>query len=310
MNHSDEPQVNTPHSGFSNETREQMKMNPIQIFIHENKSFSLSVLLNAFFRLSLLQMNQGFMSFGDIQSSIEVVSDSKVSQEEESVYAGFIYESILVPCLTADGPKLRMKQEVVGKEKEYLECLLERVAFYDTKFSTWASSASSSLVNLRQDINKHLGKENHEDSALSLSSSSPPSSITLPSSTDQSNNGTNRDSENNGVSTLAESWTSENLKTSHYEERVSADLEVVSDGNLTRFWNDPGQESLPEPNDRPLVDAPSQIAETSSYFSDPLNLFLAHIRKSGMDVLFPPVVHDKVKSCTSFTLLYLPAFYL
>jgi hypothetical protein len=304
MDHPNETELFTPHTGFSDEAI--LKMNPIQMYINQNKSFSLPVLLNAFFRLSLLQMNQGSMSFADIQNSIEVVSDSKVSEEEESVYAGFIYESILVPCLTIDGPKLRMKQELVGKEKEYLECLLDRVTFYDSKFSaSWSPSPPpSSLVNLRRDINKLLGKENHEDSALSLSSSSPPSSITLPSSTDQSNNGTNgdsenhgtnRDSENNGLSVTAETWLPEDLKSSHYEERVSADLEVVSDGNLTRFWNEPAQESVPETNERsPVMDVRPQVTDSSSYFSDPINQFLAHIRKSGMDVLFPPVVHDKV----------------
>jgi hypothetical protein len=264
------------------------RMNPIHRFVLQNNPLSLPVLLNAFFRLSILQMTQGKLSFTDIRSSVGVASADKFHEEEQMVYAGILYETVLIPCLTEDGPKLCMIEEMVGKQKEFLECLFNRTMYYEKKMSTNGMSFSS-LENLKGNIDKILKKEELILSAVPLPSSSsfssPACSSVVPHVT------ASRQLSEASYKCSGEphpfddsTYASPHAKDSRNELFASDEMRTEHTTQLCADYKT--EQSL-------NINLPPS-AELDSSRSGPINQLLAHLRKSGMDILSPQVVHDKV----------------
>jgi hypothetical protein len=284
--------ANTPHSGYYHQM-DNIKMNPIQRFVHQNKPLSLSVLLNAFFRLSILQMTQGSLCFTDIRSSLEIISTNNFEEDVQTVYAGMLYETILITCLTDDGPKLCMIEEVVGKQKEFLECLLARIEYYQRKFNC-DRIVSSSLEDLENNIHKLLNKQD-PGHAASVSSQTP----TLSSSEDFSLSMPFPAATSRHTSAPSHRESEENELHRFYDKRYDSmgmtdvnELQFPSDQIQTEYKT---QQVVDNSRESPLCIIQPQLTESSSSRNDPINQLLAHIRKSGMDVLSPQVVHDKVR---------------
>jgi hypothetical protein len=270
-------------------------MNPVQRFIHQNKVFSLSILLNAFFRLSILQMTQGSVSFSDVQSTIELVSTEKLSTEDTLVYSGVVYETALIPCLLDEGPKLCIKQEIIGKEKEYLERLMQKIAVYSVKYNS-NRSVLPSLQSLKQDINKALGREVYEDHTMSVSSTSAQSSIAISPAIVSTNGEFSSSTDNQKYESLYK-WLEKEDLSSSLPVYISGTTGILNeeDSQNDRWNNNTITEVLGSSEVRTLPSGTQvQLSEVSSPHNDPINKLIAHIRKSGMDILAPQVIHDKV----------------
>jgi hypothetical protein len=263
-------------------------MNSIQQFLNENKSFSISVLLNAFFRLSILQLNQGLISFEDINDAVRTVIPTSSSPEEITAYSGLIYESIIVPSLNAGGPELCMKEEVIGKENSFLDCVLKKVLHKYGK-EGMVDGMCQGIPTLKREIEKILLPKSTKDflqlPSPSLSGIAPTYSDALPSPVVAG-----RDSSERDIPSHYDPFFSTNsVNINSTADATSwSNLEPNVGENLTMY-----QEIIP-----PNILQPRQVDDSTDSntpdMNNPINRFLAHIRKSGMEILFPQVVHDKV----------------
>jgi hypothetical protein len=270
-----------------------LNMNSIQQFLHENKSFSVPVLLNAFFRLSILQLNQGFLSFEDIIEAVRVVCPETIAAEEITAYSGVIYESILVPSLYETGPVLCMKEEVIGKETAFLECLSKKVVHKYGKDGVMCSG----VLALERDTQKFLllksSKETVQAPSPSLSGKGS-NAGTAVSSSDHlpSPLVTDRDPLEREIPSHYDPYFSNNSVPGDVNSWGS--LEPAMGENLTLY-----QEFL-SPNILQSRQAEEFTDSNNPDMTNPINRFLAHIRKSGMEILFPQIVHDKVSIAPVF----------
>jgi hypothetical protein len=224
-------------------------MNLIQQFVLERKCLSFSVLLKTFNRLCAQQVRTGTVDFDDILKSVYDVSleESVVLIEQEiHAYSGIIYESILIPCFTVNGPKLSLKEGLLGNEKEFLSCLSQTMIKQDKIHG----SQSYTFQEFNKDICNFV-----------------------------------------------------NLQFSGYIETTSQIEHYRDLRNMHGVLNGTYQKSHLQHDNLSSTSRNYQTKKSLNKFnndhSDPnVSKLLAHIRKSGMDIIFPQNVHNKVRiSC-------------
>jgi hypothetical protein len=243
-------------------------MNLIQQFIQERKCLSFSILLKTFNRLCVQHVSTGIIEFDDILKIIYNVSSNDsitLIELEIHAYSGIIYESILIPCFTVKGPKLCLKEGLLGNEKEFLSCLLQTLIRHDR-----TNGSPSFTV---QEFNKDTCSF-HNLQFNGYSGVTPPQivdGLNHRPSIDQFHDLRNNHEIPNGTYQKGYSQHDNLSQSSHiYQAKKSSN----------KFNNDHN-----DPN---------------------ISKLLAHIRKSGMDIIFPQNTHDKVGyyclPCLSLTL--------
>lgn len=99
-------------------------MDPVESFIQSKQKFSLSLLINAHSRLSVIQLQKGCVTQEDTQQSLR----SPVQQltgAEITAHAGLLFESIITPSISATGQvKLQVNKDIVGNDDAFIGAIL------------------------------------------------------------------------------------------------------------------------------------------------------------------------------------------
>lgn len=96
-------------------------------FIHGKKLFSLSLLINAFSRLTMIQLNKGCITFEDVVESVKVVSP-KSSVDVWNSHIALIFEgAVTSTILNSSNPVavLKIPPHLFANEGSYLRKLLD-----------------------------------------------------------------------------------------------------------------------------------------------------------------------------------------
>jgi hypothetical protein len=254
-------------------------MNSIQRFIIAKKCFSLFLLINAFYEIKKIAENNNDLciSFNEISNAVVKLSSSDVNSEDIKAYAGLLYESITAPCLKFSGPVLCLKSEIIQEgEKVFLNCLekaLKRYEFTSKQDNGNNEDYSFTAEELRKEILRFLMLEDKFDPGQ------PSRSPVI----------------NNNDSVMSVSIFGSPLVP---QRKIPVEINDVRSG-VSLSHNDircQDFKSFNGINGVSFLQQRSQVNFSESVDqNDPITRFLAHIRKSGMDMLFPQVVHDKVR---------------
>jgi hypothetical protein len=261
-------------------------MNSIQQFVNDQKTFTLSILLNAFVRICITHINNGFITFDDIRNAVSTVSTENELQDEEIlIYSGLLYESIAVPIMALKGPQLGIKGALIGNEKAFLSTVLQTV----DKFQRLNGSTSLTFVELKKESVRFLNWKADKGDL--------PTSLSTPTNTSTDS------------SYLREGLTSSSMSTAG-TTLASIPSVVGSPDEVSEISPSPTDNSNTVPGNtlyHPHNGLNGQQSVLDNYVehSDPINRFLAHIRKSGMDILFPQVTHDMVSCAFSFWFFFI-----
>jgi hypothetical protein len=251
----------------------------ISSFLKGEIPLFLSIFLNANSRLSIIQINKQELSFHEIIECVELAADFvlKLNPEQLSVYAGLIYESTMKPKFSANGPIFTMKEEMIGNDENYLKSIFNSLSIYKQGDSD--KEEERILNNFRKEVERFLKK---------------PLNPTM----------IDKNSKIEG--------------TNHKEDQTEfADVQVIPTGQSIQQVPVP----LPPP-DSPMwmrennsflnLDAFLKIPSRNEQQQEPprpphpiekhegMVRLLAYIRKGGMDLLFPQVLHEKVNNNMRF----------
>jgi len=269
---------------------------PVYVFLSQ-KTFSVATLINAFSRLSMLQLNKGNISYDDIIQTLQIsLGGGEKFDEAMDAYGALLYEGILVPLLPnstnlPSGPLLQIKRELVGNESAFIQAIVKVMA-------------------------AHCGEENHlaieefENEAKTIGILEAPgsefSNITKGSS---------------GWSPYSQGPNGDPQSLRAYPTPPPPSSIPINSSyppSTTMYPRVPpayGACSPPRPPSQWSSNAPSgeddEYAANQQYAydierQDPIVRLLAQMRKYGMDVLFPQIIHDKVCAVyISFHLIFL-----
>jgi hypothetical protein len=252
--------------------------------IIEKKNFTVSILINSFNRICITQINHEWITFDDILKAVYTVTSHDsilLSDSEFYAYAGVLYESILVPCFTIKGPQFCLKEGILGNEKQCLDCILQTIGKYD--------KIQGAQTFAFQDLQKEIMKYLEINFSVVFSQPSASSSVEV----------------KNEISRKPLPLDNSHfmMKGNHHSmDGFKQNYELHSKATDGR-----GQV-------RPVGQSPSLRqpggGQLEFCWVDPnMNRFLAHVRKSGMDIIFPQILHDKVSSL-SCSLLVMVTFIL
>jgi hypothetical protein len=307
-----------------------MELEPVEQFLQAgNRKFSFLMLINAHSRLSLLQMNKGNVSFEDIVQCLNLGSGPEVTSVELNAHAALIYEGALVPVLTTKGPLLRLSKELLANDANFLKAVItvmyahgggvEHPAIEDfkveaTKFLKKSISTVSSAPYIQSFV-PQSSSESVENNIMNR-----PSSMSIGGTTATTTAG---DLSSLAIQTkpmtTAESFSLQQQQQQAQQQplvpgRISAlpspsvasQQQGLYSSNVSSVSGIPSQQQQMFNTNNPNFGAPVRrfsdpIEEARGPISDiektePIIRLLAHIRKEGMDILFPQIIQDKVRA--------------
>lgn len=321
----------------------------IKSHILQGKSFSLSIFLNAFSRVSLLFYKKGEISFTDLVDCVSFVSSGlgeekdlregqvggvggggieesleEIISTRDKVYAGILYESILLPALVNDKPSLIIREELLGNEENYL------LAIWKALMKEWNRATADGTTqnggvggsgggggqnlmafqnSIERFLKKKLGKEGFEANFKPFQQVEPreaaiidPPPLTIPSSASalpvpSSSAGIsdfpvqekssldygNYSFQSKNLVQSPQSASMHRMNPSHMNPHFNLSTSMPSETLMTK--------EFPEGNHKMTANTSSRGREDM-----PEGLFrlLGYLRRGGMDLLFPQLVHDKV----------------
>jgi hypothetical protein len=310
-----------------------MELEPVEQFLQAgNRKFSFLMLINAHSRLSLLQMNKGNVSFEDIVQCLNLGSGPEVTSVELNAHAALIYEGALVPVLTTKGPLLRLSKELLANDANFLKAVItvmyahgggvehpaiedfkiEATKFLKKSISTVSSAPSEAISNNNnQSFVPQSLSESVENNIMNR-----PSSMSLGGSTTTTGGDLSIQTK---PMTTADSF-SQSLQQQQQQQqplvpgRISAlpspsvASQLYSSNVSSVSGMNPSQQQQQQmfntnnPNfgapvrrfSDPIEEARGPISDIEK--TEPIIRLLAHIRKEGMDILFPQIIQDKVRT--------------
>lgn len=251
-----------------------MDMDPITLFLQASnplggrpKRLNLSAFINVHARLSLLQMNRGHVTFEDLLQSLNLTfgsSSEVISTQDMHAYAGIIYEACFQPIMLNKGPSFMLDRSLVGNESVFLKLVLQVL------FRHNGGKEHNVIEDLKNDMIAFLQRSGASTEAV------------------------------NALITAGEK---DNTDASRQPQRIgtnSSSLEssspVLSSVNGAQQR---GNKSNPSALEDPYSEDARAILNAGMEFekNEPIVRLLAHIRKAGMDILFPQIIHDKILMC-------------
>jgi hypothetical protein len=223
-------------------------------------SFELFAIVYA--QLRLLQMQNAFISFEDIEDSVRFASKTtNVTLLEDDIqdYAGVILEATLRPIyLRSVGGKLCLKSELINSEEKYfheiIKTLEEKRAFEGDVEPVWRKFLRDVDIYLR-------GSVRIEDDVPRFVNPSEAVSYNL----------------KKPVGNEIPDYFEESFKSSPFNE----EHEVRSHPGFVQYQQ------------QQQYDKPPQKMRSMKH--EGIQRLMNSFRKAGMDLIFPPVIHEKVK---------------
>jgi hypothetical protein len=328
-----------------------MELEPVEQFLQAgNRKFSFLMLINAHSRLSLLQMNKGNVSFEDIVQCLNLGSGPEVTSVELNAHAALIYEGALVPVLTTKGPLLRLSKELLANDANFLKAVItvmyahgggvEHPAIEDfkveaTKFLKKSISTVSSAPSEANNIQSFVPQSSSESVENNIMNR--PSSMSI--------GGTTATTAAGDLSSLAiqtKPMTTADSFSQSLQQQQQAQQQPLVPGrisalpspsvasqqqgpyssNVSSVSGIPSQQQQMFNTNNPNFGAPVRrfsdpIEEARGPISDiektePIIRLLAHIRKEGMDILFPQIIQDKVRAihCLCYVFFLISSLFL
>jgi hypothetical protein len=174
-------------------------LDPVEAFLfslseHQpTKKISLSTLMNTFSRLAMMQFNKGSLTYEDVQSATRLLITSsssgddgsaggsgllEISYLELNAYSTLLYESILVPMITASkGPILRMNKEFIGNDEKLLLSFLSVLLSHSSTIPP-SKEIQACIEEFRNDVHVFLKKSGNGGGNDGIASTI--SSVTIP----------------------------------------------------------------------------------------------------------------------------------
>lgn len=235
----------------------------IQQFIKSEGILSVSILLNLINRLVLTQMSVGEISFSNILDNFIVVIEPELSESEKMLYAGIIYEAVLKPVYRNGKPSLRIRDELIGNDALVVGSILR--ILQENK----SPGDPATTIN-------HIIKEMER--------------FTSKTTVGQSTSEILKNVED--LQFLYERKPA-NPKDDSMELPTSVSFPLTNEyfSNLNI-----GRES-----EWSVFQSNNHSSGGSQSDSNGVVRFLAYIRKGGMDILFPQLVHDEVRNRSKST---------
>jgi hypothetical protein len=267
-----------------------MEMDPIEYLLKQSqKKISLSILINAHSRLSIIQMNKGSVSFEDIMQSLTLSITAEMSSNELNGYAGLIYEGCFVPFMSPKGPLLRLSKDILGNDANFLKAML------NTLYSRADGSNSSVLTeDFKQEASNFLKKSNSSNANLLFEIPAPTFEPTSPALSAGSAPGDSHLATKSSSSNSGGLFPPPGISSSSTASSANANGGVkkpnIGISSLAQ------QSMFNETDENKLMSIGAEIEK-----NEPIIRLLAHIRKAGMDILFPQVIHDKVSNHIFFS---------
>jgi len=129
-------------SSINQQQQEINNGDPIQSFLSGSSSrkpkLSLSALINAHARLSMMQMRKGNVSYEDIIQTLRLCLDGKTNdygdklEDDIDAYGGLLYAVVLTPVFRSGSSAsnqflLQMKQDLLGNESAFIHTILKAI---------------------------------------------------------------------------------------------------------------------------------------------------------------------------------------
>lgn len=241
-------------------------------YIHAKKKFSLHLLIQAFSRLCLIQLNQGYLTNEDILQCVQFASQQS-SPEMLHAHASLIHEGAIVPStLSASNPTpvMKISSNLLGNEGSFIRSLLE------VMYSHNDGAASAATIEMFQAEAVGFLKQlsiNHVQNQQSKSPVEPnfrsyhrASPETTPMS---------------GQGSPAAMFMDQRLpKRDHFAVNHHTARAFPLSSNMIHSRRNAGPAISSSDYDLERTDAVSRL--------------LAQVRKNGMDILFPQVTQDMI----------------
>ncbi len=247
-----------------------MDMDPITLFLQSSnplggrpKRLNLSAFINVHARLSLLQMNRGHVTFEDLLQSLNLTfgSSEAISTQDKHAYAGIIYEACFQPIMLNKGPSFMLDRSLVGNESVFLKLVLQVL------FRHNGGKEHNVIEDLKNDMIAFLQRSGASTEAV------------------------------NALITTGEKDTTD---ASRQQQRIGTNSSSLESSSPVLSSINSAQQRVNKLNSSALEDPYSEdaraILNAGMEFekNEPIVRLLAHIRKAGMDILFPQIIHDKV----------------
>jgi hypothetical protein len=254
------------------------------------------IFLNAHSTVCELQRNLGEVSFDDIVDSVQLTSESgsPLTREEILEYSGIIYEAVLKPKYQSfKGPSLCMKGESASNIENYFHEIVKILEERKANSQQSMEEIERWLLSFKKEIENHLKQPAQQQQHPPLQENERGTNIFSPAT---GGGYTNSPSSNSPTP----SWT--NLQTS------------PSLGG-TLYPSNPQQQQL-----QPQQARFGGLMMNKRHFPNRIEIegkvdsnegvirILQYIRKGGMDMVFPQLVHDKVSLSFSLVVSLLIVF--
>lgn len=333
------------------------------------KKLFLPVFTNAHSRLTLTQMNKGFITYDDLLQSLNYALNggSEITASPEvTVYAGVIYESSFQPAMLGKGPGFILSRDLTGNEANFLRAVVQVLmqhsngkenlivedfkvdvaaflkkagsspptAFYDQQQPPQQNYAPAlSPAPLPVTSSAKLGQVGQVPPNRFYSSTTAPSVPPITTSGFGSNPSLSMDFQNrstfnpaptadrtpynqfngSGMANSPSAFAHQQLQQQQYTPSSNGHNNgqgYHSFGANPPHWSKTPTHRSNFPGQRMGLDnfAAANVAGGASGVgglsiprdiekSEPIIRLLAHLRKSGMDILFPQIIHDKILMC-------------
>ena len=256
-----------------------MEIDPVTEFlqnaiVNKSKRFSVAVFIHVHSRLSVIQMNKGSIAFEDLVHTINLSLNSGPAsdmQQDINAYAGLIYEASFQPLMLSRGPGFKLDRSMVGNEGNFLKAVLQVLLNHT------GGKESAVVEELRSEMAAFLKKTGSNVDVMNLGASPSPS-ISAESTDNRA-----MKFQHGALSAPQPAYHHSNAYESNRIHHPPPPPRVKVSAIYSR------EDAAYAEEARALLHAGNEIER-----QEPILRLLAHIRKAGMDILFPQVLHDKV----------------
>lgn len=264
----------------------------VTAFIHAKQKFSLQLLVQAFSRLCLIQLNQGHLTFDDVVQCVQFAAP-QCPADICHAHASLICEgSIVSSASTGANPStiLKIPPHILGNEGNFIRSLLDVMYLHSEGISSnsidlFQAEAMAFLKQVSSNQQQNQPQPRFELPMRSYHRASPEFAGQGPLLDQQ--RPSNREYHNFNVP-------------SHNSYQVPP-RSSYAPSNPNHFSNN-RQNFIPRNNFQQYQHPhqsmmnPSMMSDYDLERSDAVSRLLAQVRKNGMDILFPQLTQDMVSS--------------
>jgi hypothetical protein len=277
-------------------------MDPIEVLINSKQKFDLNLLVNALYRLSVIQLEKGSVTHEEASNSFkcQILGPRQYTAVEIEAHCGLIFESIISPSISGGQVLLKVTKEAIGNEEKFVQLILEALQ------KRYKSGDMAAFDEFEKEAQAYIARV--KDIKSGIVTIAPPPAVPAVSIIPK----VQEPAQYENVGGIAANFMSKSASKPYMVPSAALQAQIPIQLPPPPHLQQQ-QQSQASASSAPIraipgvveYDGPAEFkyapARVEFERAEPIVRLLAQVRKVGMDILFPQSTHDKV--CTRAVLV-------